>query len=107
MRYVNSISPSELTINELAERQMFIDEAKEMAITSPDNLSDLLKSHRRTVLIAEQHEASLRGAKPEVEAPFEINEDEFESHDDCDIQDCFECYEAAVGRAESAAEGER
>jgi hypothetical protein len=28
-------------------------------------------------------------------------------HDDCDVQECFDCMERAIGRAEDAWEGER
>lgn len=95
-----------------------------MAITSPDNLSDAVKQHRRTVLEAEQHEQSLQGARPVVEPPYPIPEldddscdcggtyDEYDrcsdctnGHDDCEVQECESCFERAIDRAESAAEG--
>lgn len=103
----------------------YYDEAK-MAITSPKNLSDTLKAHRLNVLAADQQAASLeRTPSRPTDPPYPIpvldgcpdcgsDLDEYErctgcsfNHEDCEIQECFICFEVAAGRAEAAYEGDR
>lgn len=47
-----------------------------------DHLQAAIKSHKRTLLEADWHEASLKGPKPEVAPPYEIDESSFYSTDD-------------------------
>lgn len=104
-----------------------------MSITSIKNHSDgiatALATERRRQRENEWHEKSLEpGAEPGAKAEIvteQLNGVEFEcecggtydelgrcngcenGHSDCDPQECFDCLERAIGRAEDAAEGER
>lgn len=95
-----------------------------MSMIDPESaLHNALRSHRRALLEQEWHEASLvkpaNYIAPEVPYPIpeldcecggtldadEACSDCSQGHDDHDLNSCFACYERAVARAESAAEG--